>query len=329
MKQRKAVSALAVLAIVIGLIVAPFQTTLAAPDFSVQGYGEGTTGGEGGDTITVSTGDALNDALKDKDEGTPLTVYVDGTITPANTSEGKINVKDVADVSILGVGTNGELDGIGIKVWRAENIIIRNLTIHEVRAGEKDAVSIEGPSSQIWVDHNELYQSLDVDKDYYDGLFDVKRDAENITFSWNYVHDGWKGMLMGSSDGDDDYRNITFHHNWFDSINSRVPAVRHGVAHLYNNYWNNIIDTGVNSRMGAELFIENNVFENSENPIGSWYSDDEGYWNQSGNAFINSTGSIPSSSTTSFTPDYSYTLDDTSDVKNLVQQYAGVGVVNP
>ncbi|MDE1376983.1 pectate lyase family protein, partial [Bacillus licheniformis] len=147
------------------------------------------------------------------------------------------------------------LKGIGIKVWRANNIIIRNLKIHEVASGDKDAIGIEGPSKNIWVDHNELYHSLNVDKDYYDGLFDVKRDAEYITFSWNYVHDGWKSMLMGSSDSDNYNRTITFHHNWFENLNSRVPSFRFGEGHIYNTYFNKIIDSGINSRMGARIKI--------------------------------------------------------------------------
>ena len=198
-------------------------------DFSLKGFAAlngGTTGGEGGQTVTVTTGDQLIAALKNKNANTPLKIYVNGTITTSNTSASKIDVKDVSNVSIVGSGTKGELKGIGIKIWRANNIIIRNLKIHEVASGDKDAIGIEGPSKNIWVDHNELYHSLNVDKDYYDGLFDVKRDAEYITFSWNYVHDGWKSMLMGSSDSDNYNRTITFHHNWFENLNSRVPSFR-------------------------------------------------------------------------------------------------------
>ncbi|WP_425292876.1 pectate lyase family protein [Gracilibacillus kekensis] len=303
-----------------------------SPNFSMTGFATmngGTTGGAGGDTVTVNTGDQLTQALKDKNDSTPLTIYVDGTITPGNTSDSKINIKDVSDVSVLGVGTNGELDGIGIKVWRADNIIIRNLTIHEVNTGDKDAVSIEGPSSNIWVDHNELYHSLNVDKDYYDGLFDVKRDAYNITFSWNYVHDGWKSMLMGSSDSDSAERNITFHHNHFQDLNSRVPSFRHGEGHLYNNYFEGIIDTGINARMGAKLLVENNVFENSKDPLGYWYSSQPGYWNVSNNLYINSTGSQPTTSTTNYTVPYNYSLTPVGDVKTMVTQNAGVGVIQP
>ncbi|MBM7541960.1 pectate lyase family protein [Amphibacillus cookii] len=310
-----------------------FQSVSArTPDFSMRGFATfngGTTGGEGGDVVTVRTGNELVRALKNKNPNRPLKIYVDGTVTPNNTSENKIDIKDVSNVSVVGVGRNGVLSGIGIKVWRANNVIIRNLTIHEVNIGDKDAISIEGPSSNIWVDHNELYASLNVHKDYYDGLFDVKRDAYNITFSWNYVHDSWKAMLMGSSDSDHAARNITFHHNHFQNLNSRVPSLRFGKAHIYNNYFEGVIDTGINARMGAEVLVENNVFENSNNPLGFWYSNQTGYWNVSNNQYINSTGSQPTWSTTNYTVPYQYHLTPVQDVKALVSQYAGVGVVQP
>lgn len=301
-------------------------------DFSLKGFATlngGTTGGEGGQTVTVTTGDQLIAALKNKNANTPLKIYVNGTITTSNTSASKIDVKDVSNVSIVGSGTKGELKGIGIKIWRANNIIIRNLKIHEVASGDKDAIGIEGPSKNIWVDHNELYHSLNVDKDYYDGLFDVKRDAEYITFSWNYVHDGWKSMLMGSSDSDNYNRTITFHHNWFENLNSRVPSFRFGEGHIYNNYFNKIIDSGINSRMGARIKIENNLFENAKDPIVSWYSSSPGYWHVSNNKFVNSRGSMPTTSTTTYNPPYSYSLDNVDNVKSIVKQNAGVGKINP
>ncbi|MFS1512080.1 pectate lyase family protein [Chengkuizengella sp. SCS-71B] len=291
----------------------------------------GTTGGEGANAVvvTVSTGTDLQNAINNKDPNLPLKIYINGTITPANSSNNKIDVKDVSDISILGVGTSGELNGIGIKVWRASNIIIRNLTIHHVDIGDKDAISIVGPSNNVWVDHNELYNSLDVDKDYYDGLFDVKNNAEYITFSYNYVHDSWKTALVGSSDSDNYDRKITYHHNRWENVFSRGPLFRFGQGHLYNNYYNNIIDTGINSRMGATLKIENNHFENSKDPIVSLYSSEIGYWDVSNNIFQNNTGNQPTTSTVSYTPPYTYSLDPVENVKSIVISNAGVGKIDP
>lgn len=290
----------------------------------------GTTGGAGGSTVTVNNGTALQDAI-DNASG-PITIYVDGTITPGNSSDSKINVKDASDVSIIGVGGNGRFDGIGIKIWRASNVVIQNLTIHEVDTGDKDGISIEGPANNIWVDHNEIYASLDVDKDYYDGLVDSKSGAEYITISYNYFHDSWKASLHGSSDSDSGNRYVTFHHNRWENINSRAPLFRFGYGHIYNNYYNNVISTGINSRMGALLRVENNVFENAQNPLVSFYSDDIGYWDARGNSLSNVTweegdGIVAGdsmASTTTYDPPYSYSLDATGSVKDHVIACAGV-----
>lgn len=323
-------------ALVFSLVFSLFASmATAAPSNEIVGFATmngGTTGGEGTNAVvvTVNTGTALQNAIKNKDANKPLKIYVNGTITPSNSSGlSKIDIKDVNNISIYGSGTSGELNGIGIKIWRANNIIIRNLKIHHVNTGDKDAISIEGPAKNVWVDHNELYSSLNVDKDYYDGLIDVKSNAEYITISWNYLHDSWKTSLVGSSDSDNYDRKITYHHNRWENINSRGPLFRFGQGHIFNNYYNNIIDTGINSRMGAKLRIENNHFENSKDPIVSLYSTDLGYWHVANNKFVNSTGSMPTTSNVSYTPPYSYTLTNVNDVKALVIQNAGVGKVSP
>lgn len=290
--------------------------------------------------VTASTGNQILQALADAaDSGEPVVIYVDGTITPANTSEARIDIKGVDNVSIIGVGTRGELNGIGIKIRDASNVIIQNLKIHHVDTGDKDAIGIEGPADHIWIDHNELYASLEVDKDYYDGLLDSKNGAEYITVSYNHFHDSWKSTLHGSSDSDSGERFITFHHNWFENLNSRTPLIRFGYAHIFNNYYDKIIDTGINARMGAQVRIENNVFENAVNPIVSFYSDEVGYWDVSGNLFADSVSWVESpadgiiagpavESTVSFMPPYSYTLDPVDQVKAIVQTNAGVGKID-
>lgn len=297
--------------------------------------GGGTTGGAGGTTVTVRTGEQMLDALSDKDDSTPLTIRVDGTISLSNTDASKLDIKDVNDVSVIGVGNRGVLDGIGIKIWRANNIIVRNLTIRYVREGDGDGISIEGPSSNIWIDHNTLYNSLDVDKDYYDGLVDAKRDANNVSITYNYLHDSWKTALAGHSDNDsNNNRRITYAFNRWENTYSRTPLNRFGDTHVYNNYYSNILDTGINSRMGAQVRIDNNVFENSRNPIVSCYSDEIGYWDTRGNEFIDVEWDSGSdcvvagpgvSSTTSFTPPYPYDLLSTSQVKDHVVDSAGAG----
>lgn len=288
----------------------------------------GITGGAGGNVTTVSTGDELQKAIDQamkKHSGQPQIIYVNGKITPANTTkENKINVKDVENISILGVGASGELDGIGIKIWRARNVIIRNLKIHHVNIGDGDSISIEGPASNIWIDHCELYNDFygQPDKDYYDGLIDIKRESEYITVSWNYLHDSWKTCLVGKEYDTYD-RKITFHHNYIRDCNSRVPSYRGGTGHIFNNYYERIKSTGINCRLGATLRIEHNHFKDSNNPIGNW-DDPLGYWDVDNSLFTNCTGSQPEESTCTFNPPYDYTPDDVNEVKATVTKYAGV-----
>ena len=97
-------------------------------DFSLKGFAavdaegySGTTGGVGGDEITVYTGLELQDALNDKGDN-PLIIYISGKLT--NTA--KVDVKDISGVSILGATSDAELSGFGLKIRRAENIIVRN-----------------------------------------------------------------------------------------------------------------------------------------------------------------------------------------------------------
>ncbi|SFR65406.1 Pectate lyase [Marinobacter daqiaonensis] len=315
-------------------LASPTSHAVASGPVGFASLNGGTTGGAGGETVTVRTGAELYDVLKEqRNSDTPLTVLVEGRITPDNTGESKIDLKDVRNVTVLGAPGGAEFDGIGIKLSRAHNIIIRNLIIHHVDTGDKDAISVEGGSSNIWIDHNELYASLDVDKDHYDGLLDTKRGSEYITISYNYFHDSWKASLHGSSDSDQGQRLITFHHNRWENINSRAPLFRFGEGHIFNNYYYNVIDSGINSRMSARLRIENNHFENANNPIVSFYSDEIGFWDLTNNFldgvyWNDNSGPVAGEamvSTTRYQPPYRYTLDDITCVRDIVMATAGAG----
>ncbi len=313
-------------------------------DGGYAGYNFDLKGGADGNSYTVNNGADLQARLDSASDTTsPVTIYVDGTITEVNTGGTSIDIKEMDNVSIIGVADRGEFDGVGFKIRKANNIIIQNLKIKAIYKG--DAISIENNSasdttSNIWIDHNELYGSLSVDKDYYDGLIDSKSGAENITISYNYIHDHWKVSLHGSSDDDAGERKITFHHNRFENLVSRVPLFRYGTGHLYNNYYKNIDSTAINSRMEATLLVENNIFEDTKNPIVSFYSRDIGYWNSIGNEFTNVSWSTPDVDEATAGPDgvtgndssisvpYEYTLDPVAGLKDYVIANTGIGKIS-
>ena len=310
---------------------------------TVQGFAGiegGTTGGLGGGSVTVKTGAQLVAALASKKNNPkPITIYVDGTITPANSGgASQFDVKDMQNVSIIGVGDKALLDGIGINIVRANNIIVRNLTVRYNRIGQKDGISIQGSSHNVWIDHNEVYNSLDVGKDYYDELVSGKDEIDNVTLSYNYLHDSWKTSLWGSSDSNEYDRRVTFLGNHWEKVNSRLPLFRFGQAHVVNNYYHNVLETGVNARMGARIRVEANHFDTVTNPIVSFYSDKVGYWDAVGNLFENVTWKAdPASgviagpqvkSTVTYQPPYDYRLIPVAKVKAHVLKNAGVGKLN-
>lgn len=324
---------------------------------TVYGYAAengGTTGGSGENKVevTVCTGEEMINAIKNKDPNRPLTIWVNGTITLQNANDSRIDIKDVSDISIIGLGTQGEMAGIGFNIVRAENIIIRNLRIHHVRANmgaPGDGISMEGPVRNIWIDHNEIYNSLTVDdpaltedqvKDYYDGLIDAKGDAQFITISFNKFHNSWKTSLVGSSDSDNFDRTLTYHHNHWYNVNSRLPLFRFGKGHIYNNFYDGALESGINSRMGAVIRIEHNHFADMKNPVMSLYSQEIGYWQLIDNIFENITwqespndGVIAGENAVSTGElnvpyDYSSNLIPVHNVKATVLAYAGVGVID-
>lgn len=334
---------------------------------SAQGFASldgGTTGGAdvgaGNSVVYASTGAQIRSALSNSNySGKPLTIYVDGLITWENSNNAAIQIRR-NDVSIIGNG-NGEFVGVGIEIRNgASNIIIRNLKMHEYpqSRGAGDLISLDGrdgPIRNIWIDHNELYNSrtapagatcptpgCDLDKDYYDELVSGRGDVGNITISYNYLHSSWKTSLWGSSDTDDENRTITFHHNHWRNVGSRLPLFRFGEAHLFNNYYYDVSESGINSRMGARMRIDGNHFERVRNPIVSIDSSALGFWTVDDNIFqqitqsnSNCNGNTPPcygrhqvSTIEGHTPPYQYSLMPASDVKDYVVANAGVNKIN-
>ena len=264
-----------------------------------------------------------------------------------------LEIKKKSDITIM--GADGTAANFGIHIAASSsNVIIRNIVFGLLPGGgDSDAISIEGMSggvpTNIWVDHNELYSSMvecaGAGDTSFDGLIDVKKGADNVTVSYNYIHDHHKVSLNGYSDDDDVVRHITFHHNIFENIGSRTPLQRHGYSHLVSNYFNKITVSGANIRMGGYSLIESNYFENSQNPVTSRDSTAIGYWDLRNNnikspsdfATYNITwvasSSTPTKDATDWTTTaafpvalgYTYTVDPPACVKSGLRNAAGAG----
>ncbi|KAI5795632.1 putative pectate lyase [Geopyxis carbonaria] len=271
----------------------------------------GTTGGIGGTSVTVTTLAALvSEAAGD----TAKIIYISGTIT------GSAVVTVGSNKSILGKSSAASLVGIGLRVNGESNVIIRNLKISKVLADVGDAIGLQA-AKNVWVDHVDLSSDMDHDKDYYDGLLDITHACDWITVSYSYLHDHWKGSLVGHSDsnGDEDsgHLTVTYKHNYWKNLNSRTPSFRFGTGHIFNNYFEAVND-GINTRQGAQVLVQNNVFSDVDSPL---YSTDAGYAVATGNDFGGATNEALAGSVT--TMPYTYNLGAASSTKAYVIANAG------
>jgi pectate lyase len=309
----------------------------------------GTTGGAGGQTVRATTGTAIHAALCNRaSSSTPIIIQVEGTINHGNTSrvsgnscntaDDVIELKQISNVSIIGVGSGAVFDQLGIHIREASNIIIQNVTVRNVKKSGSptsnggDAIGMEATVRNVWVDHVTL-EASGGESEGFDGLFDLKNNTQYVTLSYSILRNSGRGGLVGSSESDRSNGFITYHHNLYENIDSRTPLLRGGIAHIYNNYYVDLHESGINSRAGARARVDNNYFEDAKDVLGTFYTSEAGFWQVSGNIFDNVTWSSPGGDTnpagpnpqsnTSVSIPYSYSLDGASCVPSLVRQTAG------
>ncbi|THH04606.1 hypothetical protein EW146_g10136 [Bondarzewia mesenterica] len=289
----------------------------SANDVATVGYAAlaGTTGGSGGTTTRVSTLAALTTAVSGDSK---KIVIIDGTIT------GNAVVKVGSNTSVLGA-SGAALIGVGLRVLDESNVVIRNIKISKVLASAGDAIGVQA-SSNVWLDHLDLSSDRDHDKDYYDGLLDITHGCTGITATNNYLHDHWKASLIGHSDSngaEDTAITVTYAYNYFENLNSRTPSFRFGHGHIFNNYYASNSD-GINTRDGAQLLVENNVWtSDNKKPL---YSTDEdvpfpGYAVARGDDFGGLENTAPTGDFT--TAPYSYSMMSATSVESTVTGSAG------
>jgi pectate lyase len=311
---------LTVLLTTTALVVLPVALTQAAADDPLVGFGEGTTGGAGGTTVTISTLDDLKRTLR---ETTPVIVNISGIISGAE------NLTVMSDKTIQGVDAHSGLKGLSLSLKGVNNVIIRNLILSDTleSATNGDEIHLE-QATHVWIDHNDLFEDVNPGSSDYDGLIDITHGSDNITVSWNRLHDHYKSSLVGHADDnaaeDTGHLHVTYHHNWFYKVSARTPSLRFGTGHVFNNYFQDIDVTAVHSRMGAQMLVENNVFRNVAIPvITTTQSIQDGYANISGNDFGGGTPNITQVGTFTKAP-YNCTLDETSSVIDKVTAHSGV-----
>jgi pectate lyase len=188
----------------------------------------------------------------------------DARVASAANQTRHIKLKVSGNTTIVGVG-RAVLRGLNLHVDRVDNVIIRNISF--VDAADcfpqwdptdgangawnslYDNVSLTG-ATHVWVDHNTFTDGDNPDAELphyfgqpfqvHDGALDITNGSNFVTASWNRFTDHDKTMLIGSSNTstvDPGKLNVTVHHNYFRNTLQRLPRVRFGQVHVYNNYY--------------------------------------------------------------------------------------------
>jgi pectate lyase len=205
----------------------------------------------------------------------PYIIHVSGTIV--------VPVLDVtSNKTLIGVDGDATIEG-GIRVAgtspaltdMVSNVVIRNLHINALTsetstaANESDGITLTY-AHHVWIDHVDIWDAPG------DGIA-VSHGSDYVTISWSTFRfvDGARrtGVRIGHDDmnsaEDFGHLKVTMHHIWWqDTVDQRMPRVRFGDVHVYNNLYSG---TGVNSycvaaAIQSRLLVENNYFDNVKNP---------------------------------------------------------------
>ena len=211
----------------------------------------------------------------------PLVIRIIGQINASEfsalDSNKMVETKGTCGLTIEGVGTDACIYGWGFKISSGSDTEFRNLRFSW---NFEDALETQN-STYIWIHDNDFTvghqdNPKEADKDHGDGSCDAKR-SDFMTISYNHFNGTAKTCLLGSSaNSREDVGHFTYHHNFFENAEQRLPRVRWHDVHIYNNYYKNVgydLDTGspigygVGATCNCSIFAENNYFENSYRPF--------------------------------------------------------------
>lgn len=222
-------------------------------------------------------------------------------VASAAAQQARVRIRIPANTTIVGVGRGSGLRGAWFDIRPSStsgnqpmNVIVRNLTFADTydcfpqwapTDGAEgnwnslyDAISVRN-ATHVWIDHNAF---LDVDTadstqptyfgrlyQVHDGLVDVTNESDLVTVSWNLLANHDKAMLFGSSDSavaDRGKLRVTLHHNLFHDLGQRVPRVRYGQVHAYNNQYSMTRDGAATygyswgAGVESQIYAQNNHF---------------------------------------------------------------------
>lgn len=166
-------------------------------------------------------------------------------------------------------------DSSGASLYAAQNVIVTNNEF--IGAGhtedhdlDPDMIRSTGESNKIWIHQNTFDHTGD-------SAFDVKVGAYDITISFNKLVNVKRAALHGSSDSRAINSQITttMHNNLFYTSDDqyalstydtlrRVPLMRRGQSHMFNNVFYGYRKDILSVRVGGRIAFEDNIILNKE-----------------------------------------------------------------
>ena len=209
----------------------------------------------------------------------PLVIRLIGTVTADDMDKTRfgqgLDIKGEKEYTefpftLEGIGNDATIYGFGVQFSQVTGVEMRNIGIILCK---DDGIELNKHNSHVWLHNLDLFYGQvgsDADQVKGDGAIDIKYSSY-CTVAYNHFFDNGKCCLIDPSKS---YGNetpadvLTYHHNWFDHADSRLPRCRHGKAfHVYNNYYDGNGEYGVGLASNACAFVEANYFRNCRYPI--------------------------------------------------------------
>lgn len=281
-----------------------------------------TTGGMGGQSITVTTLAALKKAVAGS---TPKIVYVRGAIKGLGFDPVYVG----SNTSIIGE-TGSTLEGINLFLFTVNNVILQDLTVRNYLW--ECSFYVKFQSRHIWIDHCDFATDRKHGWDYWGKDIGITEGSDLVTISWCKFHDTNLSVLIGSVTSNALATNtgqlhVTLHHNFWYNTSEREPALVFGTIHMFNNYHLNNGGYSIGARFGGTVRTDNEYFSGCIKPLTTNLDGDPAgrFSGITTNIYSNCGANDITSSISTWVPAYSYSsfLDPAASVPSIVQAGAG------
>ncbi|RMT82014.1 type III helper protein HopAK1 [Pseudomonas viridiflava] len=223
-----------------------------------------TTGGNGGEVVTVNTVEELQKSMAD-DKARTVRLGADLS------ADSKVTVKFGANKTLLGTDKGNGLHNIYMVSDKSGgNDIFQNLDFtHDSRYRENgDMQMFISNGERYWLDHNTFTGTKKENPTGLDKLLYVGGTADNVSLTNSKFQNNEYGVILGQPDDSptakaqyQGYPRMTIANNAFNDLTVRAPGLmRHGDFDVYNNYIDNF-HLGFTATGDAHILSQANYFE--------------------------------------------------------------------